>query len=237
MKLDFLNFKKLFRHRPTLKIAGLYFFLIAGGLWHILNVFQTVMRLLAAPLIMGLAIWVAWEHGLLLLRRPVERRKIFIYWLWIVSIILVTFWIEWIGVKTGRIFGNYYYGSTLQPVFLGVPLAIGFAWLVMLLSATAIFQRIQTGFAIKNKLLQALGIAALMVIFDLVMEPAAMKLAYWNWSGNHIPLQNYLAWFLISLIIIAVALKSEIFEKKIPSIAVHAYFAQLAYFFMVILKS
>lgn len=234
---NFSKVKKIYSNTQTLKIAGLYFFLIAGGLWHILNVLQKTMRLLAAPLIIGLALWVAWEYYLILKKQSVELRKILFYWIWIICIILVTFWIEWFGVKTGRIFGSYQYGATLQPVFQGVPLAIGFAWLVMLLSSTAIFQRIQTRFAVENKILQALGISILMVIFDLVMEPAAMKLGYWNWAGNQIPLQNYLAWFVISLVLIYIALKGEIFEKKMPSIAIHAYFAQFIYFLMVIFKS
>ncbi len=234
--ISFSKVKKLYSNTQMLKIAGLYFFLIAGGLWHILNVLQTTMRLLATPLIIGLALWIAWEYGSLIRQISVGRRKVIHYGFWVVTIIFVTFGIEWLGVKTGRIFGNYQYGSTLQPVFQGVPLAIGFAWLVMLLSATAIFQRIQTRFAVENKLLQALGISILMVIFDLVMEPAAMKLGYWSWAENQIPLQNYLAWFVISLVLIYIALKSEIFEKKMPSIAIHAYFAQFIYFLMVIFK-
>lgn len=234
--MNFSNFKKFYSNKQTLKIAGLYFFLIAGGLWHILNVLQTTMRLLATPLIIGLALWVAWEYGSIIRQMFAGRRKVILYWLWVVTIILVTFWIEWFGVKTGRIFGSYQYGATLQPVFQGVPMAIGFAWLVMLLSSTAIFQRMQTRFAVDNKLLQALGISILMVIFDLVMEPAAMKLGYWSWAENQIPLQNYLAWFVISLVMIYIALKSEIFEKQMPSIAIHAYFAQFIYFMMVIFK-
>lgn len=236
MMMNFLKAKNFLLNPPTLKIAGLYFFLTAGGLWHILNVLQTTMRLLATPLIIGLALWVAWEYSLILKAQSVELRKIFFYWIWIICIILITFWIEWFGVKSGRIFGSYQYGTTLQPVFQGVPMAIGFAWLVMLLSSTAIWQRLQERLLFKNKFIAATGIASLMVIFDLVMEPAAMKLGYWNWAGNHIPIQNYLAWFIISWSMIYIALKSEIFDKKMPSIAVHAYFAQLVYFFMVILK-
>ena len=34
-----------------------------------------------------------------------------------------------------------------------------------------------------------------MVCFDLLMEPAAVKLDYWTWLNGHIHLRNYLVWF------------------------------------------
>jgi putative membrane protein len=38
----------------------------------------------------------------------------------------------------------------------------------------------------------------LTVAFDWIMEPVAIRLDYWTWAGGDIPLQNYLAWFLIA---------------------------------------
>jgi uncharacterized membrane protein len=31
------------------------------------------------------------------------------------------------------------------------------------------------------------------------MEPAAVKLGFWNWNGGHIPIHNYFSWFWTSL--------------------------------------
>jgi putative membrane protein len=36
------------------------------------------------------------------------------------------------------------------------------------------------------------------VLFDVVLEPVAMALDYWQWRGDAVPLQNYLAWFVIA---------------------------------------
>ena len=76
-----------------------------------------------------------------------------------------------------------------------------------------------------------------MTIFDLFMEPAVIKLGYWQWLNGTIPFQNYLAWFVISALFVAAGLKSKIFQVKLPTIAFHAYLAQLIYFIMIYFKS
>ncbi|MCK7535950.1 MAG: carotenoid biosynthesis protein [Marinilabiliales bacterium] len=38
----------------------------------------------------------------------------------------------------------------------------------------------------------------LMVLYDLILEPAAMSLDMWSWEGDRVPARNYLAWFLFS---------------------------------------
>jgi putative membrane protein len=43
--------------------------------------------------------------------------------------------------------------------------------------------------------------AAMMTGFDFLLEPVAMRFDFWSWKGNVIPLQNYIAWFIASLLI------------------------------------
>jgi putative membrane protein len=38
----------------------------------------------------------------------------------------------------------------------------------------------------------------LATVFDWIMEPVAIHLDYWQWTGGDIPFQNYAAWFLIA---------------------------------------
>jgi putative membrane protein len=40
-----------------------------------------------------------------------------------------------------------------------------------------------------------------MVAFDFLMEPVATTTGMWSWEGGHIPLKNYLDWFLISALL------------------------------------
>ncbi len=216
------------------QIFALYFFLTAGGLWHVLNVLQTTMRILAAPLIFGLAVWVSWDfYQNFSPDKKNEKNKFLV---WVISVFVLSYLIELLGVKTGHIFGSYQYGDTLQPKLFGVPLAIGCAWVVMLLSSAAILQKIASKTGKFNLVLQAFIIALLMVIFDLVMEPAAMKLNYWNWSNGIVPMQNYFAWFVLSFLFILPALKWQLFEKTHSDIALHAYVAQFIYFVFIIFR-
>lgn len=46
------------------------------------------------------------------------------------------------------------------------------------------------------------------------MEPVAMKLDYWNWQDQVIPIQNHLAWFIIALLVFSVVVFTKINLKK-----------------------
>ena len=211
------------------KIGALYLLLGAGGLWHVLGVLQEVMRVLASPIMFGLGVWLFWECWRVYPRN--ERLKFIIV---SVGIAVVSLGIEWLGVRTGQIFGSYLYGQTLQPSIGGVPISIGSAWFVMLIASTAVAQKIARkslaeGFHFKVAFLAAL----LMVCFDLLMEPAAVKLDYWTWMSDPIPLRNYLAWFGLSFIFALVGFQIGVFRQQLPRIAFHCYFAQLLYFGLV----
>lgn len=117
--------------------------------------------------------------------------KLFLYW--IIITYVITFFLEVLGVKTGIVFGEYLYGSTLGLKLLEVPLIIGFNWVFVILGAISTAKLIT-----KNNLIVSLIAAAIAVIFDFILEPVAIKLDYWQWSDNIIPLQNYAAWFVIA---------------------------------------
>jgi putative membrane protein len=181
----------------------------------------------------GLAIWLFWECWRIYPQQ--ERLKFAIV---SIGVIVSSFGIEWLGVRTGAIFGAYMYGQTLRPSIGGVPISIGCAWFVMLIASTAVAQKITPkalaeGFRFKIACLVAL----LMVCFDLLMEPAAVKLDYWTWMDSHIPWQNYLVWFGLGFTFATIGLQTGVFRRQLPRIAIHFYFAQLTYFGLVVLKS
>jgi len=211
--------------RNKIKIIILYILLIAGGLWHMLGVLQNAMRLLAAPMIVALCLALCYEY----LRNHFNRKFI----LWGVFVCMAGFFIELIGVKTGAIFGSYFYGAILQPAIWNIPLAIGFAWLAMIVSSAAISQYLLPARFLQQPARIALAIAMLMVIFDLFMEPAATKLGYWTWNTESIPLRNYLAWFVFGFLLSYIGLRLGLFRKKSSALAAHAYIAQLCYFVLV----
>ena len=215
-----------------LKISALYLLLGAGGLWHLLGIFQGIMRVLASPIMFGLSVWLFYECWRIY--PPHERQKFVIV---SIGVIVGSFGIEWLGVRTGEIFGAYVYGQTLRPSVGGVPISIGCAWFVMLIASTAVAQKIAPKSLAGNPFKLAFLVAALMVCFDLLMEPAAVKLDYWTWLDNRVPLQNYLMWFGLSFIFAIIGLQTGLFRRQLPKIVVHAYSAQLIYFGLVVLKT
>lgn len=109
-------------------------------------------------------------------------------------IVFAGFGIEWLGIQTGYIFGEYSYGSVLGPKIGDTALIIGVNWLLLVLGSyylSALFKLSYWGRIISG--------AVLMLIYDWVLEPVAIHLGMWNWQAGEIPLKNYLAWLLISI--------------------------------------
>lgn len=220
--------------RQHTMIALLYVFLLAGGLWHVLGVLQKEMRLLAAPMIVLLCLLLCCEYlRQLRAEATAANHASQRFVLWSVFVLIGGFCIELAGVKTGAIFGSYFYGETLQPALWEIPLVIGFAWLGIIISAAVISQRLMPERFSRRPFLIAVCIAMLMVIFDVLMEPAAMKLGYWTWYEGIVPWRNYLAWFVFGFILSYIGLRLGLLMEKSLPLAVHAYVAQLGYFMLV----
>ena len=134
---------------------------------------------------------------------------------------VLAFWIEVLGVKTELVFGSYFYGNSFGYKLFSVPLLIGLNW-AMLLYSTAQFPKF------KNSFINALVGAFLMVFLDFFMEQNAQKFDFWYWKDGIIPIQNYLAWFLISFILNLMVQKRL---SQIPNLTAKVfYFAQIAFF-------
>lgn len=113
---------------------------------------------------------------------------------WCLVVYIITFSLEAIGVATGLIFGEYLYGSTLGFQLFEVPMVIGFNWVLVVLGAVAVGQRI------KNKWYVVLPVAGFLAFgFDLPLEFVAMNLDYWDWALGYPPLHNFAAWVIITI--------------------------------------
>ncbi|MBK9330069.1 MAG: carotenoid biosynthesis protein [Sphingobacteriales bacterium] len=110
-------------------------------------------------------------------------------------VFLFGFFIEVAGVKTGWVFGSYFYGKTLGLKILDVPLMIGVNWMMLVYCIVVLLQ------PIRNSMLFATMGAAVMTLLDILIEPVAIRLDFWHWSNEIIPLQNYVAWFLVSFLL------------------------------------
>lgn len=108
-----------------------------------------------------------------------------------VLIFISGFIIEWVGVTTGWVFGNYTYGESLGFKISGVPVIIGLNWVMVVYISGVMSERFM-----KNIHAKAITAAALMVLLDVFIEPFAMRYDLWQWENHSVPLQNYAAWFL-----------------------------------------
>lgn len=129
--------------------------------------------------------------GLLLLHARPDRRT----WLFAGLVALLGFLVEVAGVHSGIIFGEYAYGSTLGIKLLNVPLLIGVNWMVLVLCLGPLIDR--TTWPTAWKVVVA---SSAMVLLDMLIEPAAIHLGYWQWEEGLPPVRNYVAWGLISAV-------------------------------------
>lgn len=114
--------------------------------------------------------------------------------LFALSIFVIGFMAEFIGVHTGWLFGNYTYGETLGIKLLNIPLMIGVNWFLLIYATGVSMQRSR----VKNMFFRIITGALILVLLDLLIEPIAIHFDYWHWAGNSIPIKNYVCWFLLS---------------------------------------
>jgi putative membrane protein len=127
-----------------------------------------------------------------------------------ISAFLIGYGSEVLGVHTGFPFGNYHYGTVLGIQLFEVPLMIGVNWLLLVYLTGNLFSE-----KIKNNWLAAALGAGLMVGIDFLIEPVAIKLDFWSWERNEIPLSNYIGWLAIGYLIHLIFRKAS-FQKENP---------------------
>ena len=142
---------------------------------------------------------------------------------YVIFLFAAGFAVEMIGVQTGKIFGSYYYGHALGFKLKHVPLLIGVNWVMLTLATQTIAQK----FSDKLYITSAIG-ATLMVILDFLIEQVASKYHFWHWQNDTIPLQNFVAWFIISFFFHGLGAVMK-FDKK-NKMAVFIFSLQIIFF-------
>ena len=111
-------------------------------------------------------------------------------------IVFVTGWcIEWLGVRTGLLFGAYSYGKTLGFGIDHIPVLIGLNWFILSYCSANI---VRSFFPTENILVQSFVSGILMLLLDVCIEPVCENLDFWYWESHTAPFQNYIAWFVFS---------------------------------------
>jgi putative membrane protein len=114
----------------------------------------------------------------------------------LIAIAALGYFIEVIGIGTHKIFGSYTYGKTLAFSLLNTPLIIGINWLFLVYTSASVFERFTMHSGLKILLA-----SLVMLAYDIILEPAAIKMDMWYWMDSIVPLQNYIAWFIVAVIL------------------------------------
>ncbi|GAL75923.1 conserved protein [Nonlabens ulvanivorans] len=129
--------------------------------------------------------------------------------------------VEWLGVHTGSLFGDYFYGDNLGPKLDGIPYLIGVNWAILAFISHSISQSY-----IKNITAQIFSAAGLMVILDFFLEHICDYAGYWHFNGGA-GWWNYICWFIVASILHAVLAHYKL--KGDRNTSLHLYTAQLIF--------
>ena len=136
---------------------------------------------------------------------------------------LLSFVVELAGVNTGLIFGRYFYGESLGLKLWNTPLIIGINWLMLVYMTESVSKK-----WIPNRFVQVPFAAALMVAYDVILEQVAPKLDMWHWINSEVPLKNYIAWFLLAIILLIIFRSLKVKTKS--SLAPFLFLCQVLFF-------
>lgn len=120
-----------------------------------------------------------------------------------------------IDAKSGVPFGVRTYTEESGPQWLGVSWAIPFIWIVVILNSRGVARLMLRPWRKLSRYgFHVIGLtAALAVVFDLSLEPFAAGIGhYWIWwttraipAWHTAPFYNFLAWLVVTLLILAFA--------------------------------
>jgi putative membrane protein len=162
------------------------------------------------------------------------------FYLFVAAAYITGLLVELTGVNTGWLFGHYSYGTVLGAKLYGVPWLIGVNWFTIVYCAgcsTYMFSnwlqkklmgdevQLSTTMQVFSFMADA---AMLTTFFDWVLEPVAVKLGFWQWQNNTIPLYNYVCWFAVSALLLLL-MRLLPFSKH-NQFAVHLLIIQLLFF-------
>ncbi len=224
--MNFNNFFKLLQSLGFAKylIISMHFFGLVFMLWQSTKDFfvnLTPINLLVSGILL------AYHHD----------KKTSYFYVFFACVAIIGFTVEVWGVKTGAIFGEYWYGKTLGIKLLEVPLLIGLNWAVLVIATANLAEQfIDRQFTntqlhttdIYIKIIKSIIGAAFMTGLDYLIEPIAMYLDFWQWHNNSIPLQNYIAWFIIAFCLHFIYQQTTI--NKQNHVAITLLIAQILFF-------
>jgi len=170
----------------------------------------------SVPVIIGACRWLGVQKGLLLTAV-----------LGVYALLFETF-----AIKTGWPYGHFSYGGILGPQLFGsTPVTVLVAWTPLMLGALALFTSLSGWRAI-------LSLTGLVVLADIVLDPAAVHVGFWTWDqpGFYygVPLINFVGWIISAgLAAIALVFLQKRIKQPLPPILGYNFGAILIFWTLV----
>lgn len=123
--------------------------------------------------------------------------------------------VEYVGVHTGVPYGEFRYGVDLGPTVAGVPLGLPVFFLPLVLNAYLLCLLL-LGERAERRSVRLATVVAAVVAMDLVLDPGAVALGFWEYGADGafygVPLSNYLGWVLSATV--AVGTLDRAFDRR-----------------------
>ncbi|MFD1017968.1 carotenoid biosynthesis protein [Thalassobacillus hwangdonensis] len=153
-------------------------------------------------------------------------------------IFYLSIYVEHLGVEYDFLFGSYHYTDNFGMMIFGVPITIGFAWLLIMGCSHELARGITSQMPERAKPIIFVLIGSLIAVtMDLILDPVSYLIKeYWIWhdSGLYygIPFSNFSGWFWLAALLHALFfLLRKI--KKGPSLDTQWQF-RMGYLFLAI---
>jgi isopentenyl-diphosphate delta-isomerase type 1 len=145
---------------------------------HIVSSISVV--LFALPCIWATKMWLGWRDGIILFA----------------LLGFVALLIEVSAIMTGFPYGHFGYSEHLgYKLFAAVPWTVAFAWPPLLLAAYAVAANVT-----RSRLTRIVITTLALLIFDLVLDPGAVRLGFWKYADagyfHGVPISNFAGWIV-----------------------------------------
>jgi putative membrane protein len=139
----------------------------------------------------------------------------------LIGFFLVGMTVEWLGVHTSLLFGEYKYLDNFGPKIDGIPLLIGVNWALLTFCTYRLSQGLSNNIFVKSILA-----ASLMVVLDFFLEQVCEYAGFWLFTDGA-GWFNYLCWLVIAFVLQLIINKFRV--KGDFQISLHLYIVQLVF--------
>ena len=140
-------------------------------------------------------------------------------------LVAYTYLIEYVGVSTGWPYGEFEYGISLGPMVGEIPAALPVFFLPIVLN-TYVLSLLLLGERRDSRLLRLAVVIPAVVAMDVVLDPAAVSLGFWEYLAGGafygVPLSNYAGWVLsaaISVGVLDLTVDRDVLETRLTECA------------------